>query len=102
MMWSVFGFGTFLFLFALSPWYGAGIVLVFIANVFASLYGTLNNTAIQVLIPDKVRGRVSSSAPQTSMPTSCARGPLKRTMPIPPCPGGVAIAAIRSRSSADT
>ena len=60
MMGSVFGFGSFLVAFALSPWYLLAIPMVFIASAFANLYSTLNNTAIQVLIPDKVRGRVSS------------------------------------------
>jgi hypothetical protein len=46
--------------FALSPWFLLGLPLVLIANIFASVYGTLNNTAIQLLIPDHVRGRISS------------------------------------------
>ena len=60
MMLAVFGFGIFLVSFALSPWFLLALPLVFVANVFANLYITLNNTAIQVLIPDEVRGRVSS------------------------------------------
>ncbi|MAE95219.1 MAG: hypothetical protein CL910_11215 [Deltaproteobacteria bacterium] len=57
---SMVGFGVFLLLFALCPWFWIGLPLVFLANVFASIYGTLNNTAIQLLIPDRVRGRISS------------------------------------------
>jgi len=34
--------------------------LILIANVFASIFSTLNNTAIQLVIPDNVRGRISS------------------------------------------
>jgi MFS family permease len=60
MLWSAIAFGAFLFAFAMSPWFLLALPLVFIANVFASVFGTLNNTAIQVLIPDHVRGRVSS------------------------------------------
>ena len=60
MMLSVFAFGLFLVLFAVSPWYLVALPMVFIASAFANLYSTLNNTAIQVLIPDDVRGRVSS------------------------------------------
>jgi MFS family permease len=60
MVWSAVAFGTFLLLFSLSPWFLLALPLVFIANVFVSVFGTLNNTAIQVLIPDHVRGRVSS------------------------------------------
>jgi MFS family permease len=60
MMSAVLGFGVFLVAFALSPWFLLALPLLFLGNVFANLYGTLNNTAIQVLIPDHVRGRVSS------------------------------------------
>jgi len=60
MLWSAVAFGAFLLLFALSPWFLLALPLVFIANVFVSVFGTLNNTAIQVLIPDHVRGRISS------------------------------------------
>lgn len=60
MIGAAFAFGAFLFLFALSPWYLVALPFVFLGNVFASLYSALNNTAIQILIPDEVRGRVSS------------------------------------------
>jgi MFS family permease len=60
MMTAAVAFGSLLFLFALSPWYGLALPLVLLANIFASYYGTANNTAIQMLVPDEVRGRVSS------------------------------------------
>ena len=60
MMISMSAFGIFLFCFAVSPYFLLGLSLVFIANVFASIYNTLNNTAIQLVIPDQVRGRISS------------------------------------------
>jgi MFS family permease len=60
MMTSAVVFGALLFAFALSPWYGLALPLVAVANIFASYYGTSNNTAIQMLVPDDVRGRVSS------------------------------------------
>jgi hypothetical protein len=60
MILAAFGFGFFLFLFALSPWYLLALPLVFLANVFANYYSALNNIAIQMLVPDAVRGRVSS------------------------------------------
>ena len=53
-------FGSTLTVFALSPSFGLALGLIFAAYVFQSLFTTLNNTAIQVLIPDHVRGRVSS------------------------------------------
>ena len=52
--------GTLLAAFAGSPWFLPAVGLIFAANIFASIFGTLNTTAIQLLIPDSVRGRISS------------------------------------------
>jgi len=60
MMASLLGFGGSLFFFALSPWFAAGLMMVVIADVFAATFQTLNNTIIQTVIPDAVRGRVMS------------------------------------------
>ncbi len=60
MLGSMLAFGALLIAFSFSPWYLAAIPLIFLANAFASWFGTLNNTAIQLLIPDAMRGRVSS------------------------------------------
>lgn len=60
MMASLIGFGGTLALFALSPWFLLGVGLVLIADIFASTFQTMNNTVVQVLIPDAVRGRVMS------------------------------------------
>jgi MFS family permease len=60
MMWSAVGFGAVLVGFAFSPWFWLALPLVFLANVLGSIYAVLNNAAIQQLIPDAVRGRVSS------------------------------------------
>ena len=60
MMISVLAFGIFLFCFSFSPYFLLGLLFVFIANVFLNVFNTLNNTAIQLLIPDRVRGRISS------------------------------------------
>jgi MFS family permease len=60
MMTSAIGFGMLLAAFAISPWFFVAVGLVFFANIAVSTFGTLNNTAIQILIPDHVRGRVSS------------------------------------------
>ena len=59
MMTSVFAFGLFMMAFALSPWFLLALPFVFAGSAFQAIYTTLNNTAIQVLIPDSVRGRVS-------------------------------------------
>ena len=60
MMASIFAFGATLMLFAISPWFLLALPLVLLADVFVSIFFVLNNTAIQVLIPDFVRGRVMS------------------------------------------
>ncbi|HEU4429802.1 MAG TPA: MFS transporter [Myxococcota bacterium] len=60
MLLSMLTFGVLLIAFSYSPWYLAALPLIFLANAFASWFGTLNNTAIQLLIPDAMRGRVSS------------------------------------------
>jgi len=60
MIVSVILFGTFLTIFCASPYFGPAVFLVFVANIFASTFSTLNNVAIQLVIPDSVRGRISS------------------------------------------
>jgi MFS family permease len=60
MMVSVICFGSLLAAFSACPWFVPAIGLIFAANIFVSIFGTLNNTAIQLLIPDKVRGRISA------------------------------------------
>lgn len=60
MMFSAIAFGVLLAGFAASPWFWAAVPLVFLANIFASTFTTLNNVAIQLVIPDSVRGRISA------------------------------------------
>jgi MFS family permease len=60
MMASMVGLGVFLVVFTASPWYLLALPAIFVAGLFANFFTALNNTAIQVLIPDEVRGRVSS------------------------------------------
>jgi MFS family permease len=60
MMVSLLAFAGTLLLFALSPWFILALPLVLVADIFASTFTTVNNTIIQVLIPDAVRGRVMS------------------------------------------
>ncbi len=60
MMTSVMLFGLVLFFFAISPYFLLGLFLAFLANVFMSVFNTMNNTSIQLLIPDRVRGRITS------------------------------------------
>ena len=60
MMISMLAFGCCLFSFAVSPYFLLGLPLIFFANIFANVFSTLNNIAIQLFIPDRVRGRISS------------------------------------------
>jgi MFS family permease len=46
--------------FALAPGFWLGAALLLLAMAAASVFQTLNNTAIHMLIPDRMRGRVSS------------------------------------------
>jgi MFS family permease len=57
---SLLGFCGLLAAFCWIPRFWPALAVLFLANVFASVFGTLNSTAIQLLIPDDVRGRVSS------------------------------------------
>jgi len=60
MMSSIAAFGCFLLAFSFSPYFLLSLPFILLANIFASVFGTLNNTAIQLVIPDHVRGRISS------------------------------------------
>ena len=60
MMFCVIAFGVLLAAFAASPWFWPAVGLVFLANIFASTFSTLNNVSIQLVIPDAVRGRITS------------------------------------------
>ena len=52
------GFGTFIMLFAVAPWYPLSLAMVLMAGVCNSLYLTGVMTTIQMQVPDVLRGRV--------------------------------------------
>ena len=60
LLYAALAFGILLAFFSLSPFFYPAVVLIFSGNIFASIFQTLNNTAIQLLISDDVRGRISS------------------------------------------
>src|SRR5262245_37241673 len=60
MLASVLAFGALLLAFSQSPTLLLSLPLVFLAGACSNVFQTLNNTAIQMLIPDEVRSRVSS------------------------------------------
>ncbi len=59
MLISVVAFSSFLLMFSASPSFLIALPLILAANVFAGMFQILNNTAIQLLVPEEVRGRIS-------------------------------------------
>ncbi|MCX6082741.1 MAG: MFS transporter [Chloroflexi bacterium] len=47
-------------LFALSPYFWAGVVLLFIGGIAITVFGTIISTFIQIMVPNELRGRVMS------------------------------------------
>lgn len=60
MAGGALAFGALLFLFALSPWFSLALALMAGIGFVSMTFMTVNNTAIQMVIPDEVRGRVMS------------------------------------------
>lgn len=60
MVLSGLGFALLLTLFAMSPSFWPGVGLALAGYALSTVYGTLNSSAIQLLVPDQVRGRISS------------------------------------------
>jgi predicted MFS family arabinose efflux permease len=60
MIGAALVFGVLLFFLALSPWFSLALVLMMAIGFASMVFATVNNTAIQMVIPDDVRGRVMS------------------------------------------
>ena len=60
MISTLLAFAGSLLLFALSPWFALALPLVLVADAFIAIFQTLNSTAINLIIPDEIRGRVMS------------------------------------------
>jgi MFS family permease len=60
MLGAALGFGALLLVFALSPWFVLALGLMAAIGFVSMTFMTVNNTAIQMVIPDEVRGRVMS------------------------------------------
>jgi len=55
---SSIGFGTFIVLFAMSPWFALSLVLIAIVGAMGTAYDTTMSTSFQVGVDDAMRGRV--------------------------------------------
>ena len=58
LLWSVTGFGISILVFAVSPWMGLSVVMLFISGAFDSVSVVIRATILQVMTPDEMRGRV--------------------------------------------
>ncbi len=55
---SVTGFGISILVFAVSPWMGLSVAMLFISGAFDSISVVIRATILQVMTPDEMRGRV--------------------------------------------
>ena len=94
MMSSLFAFAGTLFLFAISPWFLLALPLVLIADIFVSIFSTMNNTVVQLLIPDEVRGRVMALMMMTFGLTPLGTLPVSIVAQAFGAPAAVASAAV--------
>lgn len=60
MVMGALGFGAFLIFFAVSPSFGLALPFLVGVGFSSMIYMTVNNTVIQTVVPDEVRGRVMS------------------------------------------
>ena len=80
------GFGGSLILFAVAPFYGVALVLLGAVGFGSMIVMTVNNTSIQLIIPDEIRGRVMSVMMMTW-----------GLMPLGGVPAGIAAEAFGAR-----
>ena len=52
------GFGLFLILFSLSPWFILSVLLLTLVGACSAVFDTLLGTLLQILVPDELRGRL--------------------------------------------
>ena len=58
LLFSVTGFGISILVFAVSPWMGLSVAMLFISGAFDSISVVIRATVLQVMTPDEMRGRV--------------------------------------------
>lgn len=60
MLWAVGGFGAATVLFGLSQWFWLSLVAMFLIGACDNISVVVRHTLVQVLTPDRMRGRVSA------------------------------------------
>ena len=60
LLGGALGFGGFLALFAIAPWFYLALAFLALIGFGSMVFMTVNNTSIQLIIPDEMRGRVMS------------------------------------------
>jgi MFS family permease len=58
LLLAVTGFGISILMFAVSPWMGLSVAMLFISGAFDSVSVVIRATILQVMTPDEMRGRV--------------------------------------------
>jgi MFS family permease len=94
MVLSLGVFAVSLFCFALSPWFALALVLIFVVDVAASVFGTVHGTAVNLVVPDAVRGRVMSLMMMTFGLTPLGTLPVSAAADAWGAPAAIATSAV--------
>jgi MFS family permease len=60
LLWAVFGFGAATIVFGLSQWFWLSLLMMFTIGALDNISVVVRHTLVQMLTPDKMRGRVSA------------------------------------------
>ncbi len=66
LLWCVTGFGAATIIFGLSHYLWLSLAMLFMTGVFDSVSVVIRHTLLQLVTPDAMRGRISSSALRTN------------------------------------
>ncbi len=94
MLLSLIGFALFLIAFCWMPWFWAALPLLLVAGMLHNAFATLNSSTVHALIPDRVRGRVSSFMMMSFGVTPLAALPLAQAIDAFGAPIAVSSAAL--------
>jgi MFS family permease len=60
MLWAVAGFGLTTIVFGLSTWFWLSLLMMFLIGMLDNISVVVRHTLVQMLTPDRMRGRVSA------------------------------------------